>query len=189
MTVTTVAGTLTEAEHRAQLRRALVASTVGTTIEWYDFLALRHGQRARFRANLFPAVRPLDGGSPILRSLFYWLCRAAHRRGDLWPLGRSHRAQGNPDRNLAADRVCHHRGRSRSDLREHRHVGRGASDRAPPDPGHRGGWRMGRLRAAGDGMGANEQESRLRLGVAAIRRALRPVSRKLCGARLQLPCR
>ena len=36
--VTAVAGTLTEAEHRAQLRRALIASTVGTTIEWYDFL-------------------------------------------------------------------------------------------------------------------------------------------------------
>ena len=29
---------LPEAEHQAQLRRALIASTVGTTIEWYDFL-------------------------------------------------------------------------------------------------------------------------------------------------------
>jgi len=29
---------LSEQEHRAQLRRALIASTVGTTIEWYDFL-------------------------------------------------------------------------------------------------------------------------------------------------------
>src|SRR3954452_596369 len=27
-----------DAEHRAHLRRAVVASTVGTTIEWYDFL-------------------------------------------------------------------------------------------------------------------------------------------------------
>jgi hypothetical protein len=25
-------------EHGRQLRRALIASTVGTTIEWYDFL-------------------------------------------------------------------------------------------------------------------------------------------------------
>ncbi len=32
------AGTLTDAEHDAQLRRALIASTIGTTIEWYDFL-------------------------------------------------------------------------------------------------------------------------------------------------------
>jgi MFS family permease len=31
-------GALSEDEHRAHLRRAVVASTVGTTIEWYDFL-------------------------------------------------------------------------------------------------------------------------------------------------------
>ena len=32
------AGPLAEADHRSQLRRAVIASTVGTTIEWYDFL-------------------------------------------------------------------------------------------------------------------------------------------------------
>src|ERR1041384_756814 len=31
-------GRLSKAEHSAHLRRAVVASTVGTTIEWYDFL-------------------------------------------------------------------------------------------------------------------------------------------------------
>ena len=31
-------GDISDAEHQAQLRRAVVASTVGTTIEWYDFL-------------------------------------------------------------------------------------------------------------------------------------------------------
>ena len=34
-TLDITAGPLPEAEHRAQLRRALIASTVGTTIEWY----------------------------------------------------------------------------------------------------------------------------------------------------------
>ena len=29
---------MSDAEHRAHLRRAVIASTVGTTIEWYDFL-------------------------------------------------------------------------------------------------------------------------------------------------------
>ena len=29
---------LPESVHRTQLRRAVIASTVGTTIEWYDFL-------------------------------------------------------------------------------------------------------------------------------------------------------
>src|ERR1700723_607175 len=40
MTDTTfpVGATAAEAEHRAHLRRAVVASPVGTTIEWYDFL-------------------------------------------------------------------------------------------------------------------------------------------------------
>src|SRR5438067_11342444 len=40
MTDTTfpVGTTAAEAEHRAHLRRAVIASTVGTTIEWYDFL-------------------------------------------------------------------------------------------------------------------------------------------------------
>ena len=31
-------GQLSESEHNAHLRRAVIASTVGTTIEWYDFL-------------------------------------------------------------------------------------------------------------------------------------------------------
>jgi len=31
-------GDMSPEEHRAQLRRAVIASTVGTTIEWYDFL-------------------------------------------------------------------------------------------------------------------------------------------------------
>ena len=40
MTDTTlpVGATVAEDAHRAHLRRAVVASTVGTTIEWYDFL-------------------------------------------------------------------------------------------------------------------------------------------------------
>ncbi len=31
------AAPLSEHEHRIQLRRAVIASTVGTAIEWYDF--------------------------------------------------------------------------------------------------------------------------------------------------------
>ncbi len=39
MTDSTIAsGTFSDSEHRAHLRRAVIASTVGTTIEWYDFL-------------------------------------------------------------------------------------------------------------------------------------------------------
>ncbi|HTP93330.1 MAG TPA: MFS transporter, partial [Xanthobacteraceae bacterium] len=37
MAVATTIGALPEAEHSAQLRKAVIASTVGTAIEWYDF--------------------------------------------------------------------------------------------------------------------------------------------------------
>jgi hypothetical protein len=52
---------VTDFEHRRQLRRAVIASTVGTTIEWYDFLL--YGQMAALVfANLyFPSSAPLTG--------------------------------------------------------------------------------------------------------------------------------
>src|SRR5262245_57249792 len=52
---------LVDFDHRAQLRRAVIASTVGTTIEWYDFLL--YGQMAALVfANLyFPSSDPLTG--------------------------------------------------------------------------------------------------------------------------------
>ena len=37
MAMASTLGTLPEAEHSAQLRKAVIASTVGTAIEWYDF--------------------------------------------------------------------------------------------------------------------------------------------------------
>src|ERR1700747_2218744 len=48
-------------QHRSQLRRAVIASTVGTTIEWYDFLL--YGQMAAivFAKLYFPASDPLTG--------------------------------------------------------------------------------------------------------------------------------
>jgi MFS family permease len=52
---------LTDFEHRTQLRRAVIASTVGTTIEWYDFLL--YGQMAAlvFGKLYFPSSDPLTG--------------------------------------------------------------------------------------------------------------------------------
>jgi hypothetical protein len=37
MAMATTFAPLPEAEQSAQLRKAVIASTVGTTIEWYDF--------------------------------------------------------------------------------------------------------------------------------------------------------
>jgi MFS family permease len=48
-------------EHRTQLRRAVIASTVGITVEWYDFLL--YGQMAAlvFGKLYFPSSDPLTG--------------------------------------------------------------------------------------------------------------------------------
>ena len=37
MAVAAVYGNLSTSEHSAHLRKAVIASTIGTTIEWYDF--------------------------------------------------------------------------------------------------------------------------------------------------------
>jgi MFS family permease len=55
------AGGLSETEHHAQLRRALIASTVGTTIEWYDFLLYGQVTALVFGPLFFPKSSPLVG--------------------------------------------------------------------------------------------------------------------------------
>jgi MFS family permease len=64
MTVADIAPTttgLTADAHRAQLRRALIASTVGTTIEWYDFLLYGQVTGLVFGKLFFPKSDPLVG--------------------------------------------------------------------------------------------------------------------------------
>src|SRR5499425_2116964 len=62
MTTADVAvGGLSETEHRRQLRRALVASTVGTTIEWYDFLLYGQVTGLVFGKLFFPQSDPIVG--------------------------------------------------------------------------------------------------------------------------------
>jgi MFS family permease len=53
--------TMSDAEHRTQLRRALIASTVGTTIEWYDFLLYGTASALVFGPIFFPKSDPLMG--------------------------------------------------------------------------------------------------------------------------------
>jgi MFS family permease len=50
-----------DSEHRAQLRRAIIASTVGTTIEWYDFLLYSVVTGLVFGKLFFPKSDPLVG--------------------------------------------------------------------------------------------------------------------------------
>jgi MFS family permease len=55
------AGGLTDVEHDKQLRRALIASTVGTTIEWYDFLLYGTVTGLVFGKLFFPGSDPVIG--------------------------------------------------------------------------------------------------------------------------------
>jgi MFS family permease len=52
---------MSEAEHQRALRRAVVASTVGTTIEWYDFLIYSTVTGLVFAKVYFPQEDPLTG--------------------------------------------------------------------------------------------------------------------------------
>jgi metabolite-proton symporter len=53
--------TLSEQEHRTQLTRAVIASTVGTTIEWYDFFLYSTVTGLVFAKLYFPRSDPLVG--------------------------------------------------------------------------------------------------------------------------------
>ena len=62
MTIAGVApDALTELEHRMQLRRAVIASTTGTTIEWYDFFLYSTVTGLVFAKLYFPESDPLVG--------------------------------------------------------------------------------------------------------------------------------
>src|SRR6266496_1277156 len=52
---------MSEGEHRRQLRRAVIASTVGTTIEWYDFLLYGQVTGLVFGKLFFPPSDPMVG--------------------------------------------------------------------------------------------------------------------------------
>lgn len=58
MTATTY-GTLSASEHDAQLRKAIVASTIGTAIEWYDFFLYGTAAGLIFGKLYFPNEDPL----------------------------------------------------------------------------------------------------------------------------------
>jgi metabolite-proton symporter len=52
---------LSDSEHSAQLRKAVIAATVGTTIEWYDFFIYGTAAGLVFPKLFFPNEDPLTG--------------------------------------------------------------------------------------------------------------------------------
>ncbi len=60
MAMASTYGSLPEAEHSANLRRAVIASTVGTAIEWYDFFIYGTAAGLIFGKLYFPHEDPLS---------------------------------------------------------------------------------------------------------------------------------
>ena len=184
-TIDNVTSPLSEADHSAQLARAIIASTVGTTIEWYDFLLYGIVTGLVFGKLFFPKSDPLVGvlqafaiyavgfvARPIGAAIFgHYGDRIGRKAALITTLLLT---------GLATFAVG-----LRPDLRHDRHLGRGHPDRHPLHPGHRRRRRMGRLGAAGDGMGADQRPPRLHRVLAAIRRAGRVVPGEFRGAGVQ----
>jgi MFS family permease len=60
MAMASTYSSLPEAEHNAQLRKAVIASTVGTAIEWYDFFLYGTAAGLVFGKLYFPNENPLS---------------------------------------------------------------------------------------------------------------------------------
>ena len=91
---------LTDVEHRVQLRRAVIASTIGTAIEWYDFFLYSTVTGLVFAKLFFPNVGSACRHARGLRYLRGGFYCPADGRGDLWPLRRPHWAQVHTHRTL-----------------------------------------------------------------------------------------
>ena len=111
--------------HARELRRAIIAATVGTTIEWYDFFLYSTMAGLVFGKLFFPNDDPTDRHAQLLRHLFRRLHRAPGRRRHLRPLRRPHRPQIDPHRHPDADGRLDLPGGVPARLWIDRHLGRG----------------------------------------------------------------
>ena len=71
---------------KTPLRRVVMASMIGTTIEWYDFFLYGSAAALVFNKLFFPAFDPLDRHDAGVRHLCARLRRPAARRDRLRPL-------------------------------------------------------------------------------------------------------
>ena len=172
MAVAAVYGNLSTSEHSVQLRKAVIASTIGTTIEWYDFFIYGTAAGLIFGKLYFPNEDPLTAtlaafgtyfvgfiGRPIGAAIF-------GHYGDR--IGRK--------ATLIATLLC--MGIATfliAFVPTYASIGIWGAVLLTilrMISGHRRRRRMGRIGAAGDGVGAHPWSPRVRGLVAAIRRPL-----------------
>src|SRR5580698_100832 len=130
--VTDVNYALTPDQHARELRRAVVAATVGTTIEWYDFLLYSTMAGLVFGKLFFPNEDPYTATLSSFGIYFVgFLARPVGafifgHYGDR--IGR----KSTPDHHAGADGRLDLPGRVPARLFGDRHLGRGAADCAAP---------------------------------------------------------
>ncbi|HLH98470.1 MAG TPA: MFS transporter [Xanthobacteraceae bacterium] len=61
MAISATYGTLSQSDHEIQLRKAVIAATIGTSIEWYDFFIYGTAAGLVFGKLYFPNEDPLTG--------------------------------------------------------------------------------------------------------------------------------
>ena len=141
-TIDNVSSALSEADHHAQLRRAVIASTVGTTIEWYDFFLYSQAPDWSSVSSSFPGG--IRSSACCRRSPSTPSVLSPARSGRRFSAIRgSHRPQGGVGHDLADDRLCDLCGGLCPDLRADRHLGRRHPDHHSLHPGRRLGGEWG----------------------------------------------
>ena len=84
-TAAITADQLSDLDHRKQLRRAVIASVIGTTIEWYDFFIYGIVTGLVFAKLYFPQSDPLAGTLQAYAIFFVgFVARPIGAAGVLW---------------------------------------------------------------------------------------------------------
>jgi len=183
-TIDNLSSPLSETDHRAQLRRAVIASTVGTTIERYDFFLYGQATGLVFGKLFFPKSDPLVG---VLQAFAIYAVGFVARPVGAVIFGHYGDRMGRKAAlittllltGLATFAVGFVQPTSKRDF------GRRHLDHHSIHPGSRAWRRMGRFGAAFHGMGALKRPPRVYRLLAAIRRASRVFPGELGGIDLQ----
>jgi len=90
--------------HWGHAIRGVIAATIGTTIEWYDFFVYGMVASLVFDKLFFPRESPYIGTLLAFSNLRGRFSDAPHRRRDVRPFRRPPWPQIHPDCHAAADR-------------------------------------------------------------------------------------
>ena len=168
--VTPVADALDEGEHRGHLLRAVIASTIGTTIEWYDFFLYGTVTGLVFAKLYFPNSDPLVG---TLQAYAVFFVGFVARPVGAAIFGHYGDRIGRKSALIATLLLTGLATFAVALVPTYEQIGiwgARAADRAALHPRCRRGRRVERLGAAVDGMGEDQRASRLHRLMAAVRR-------------------